>query len=54
MAKYERTLTGDFYGLLAAVEQGIMKGSISASLEDQSNFEAGDVCIAVRVFERYS
>lgn len=54
MAKYERTLTGDFRGLLTAVEQGIMKGSVSASLEDQSNFEAGNVQVAVRVFERFS
>ena len=54
MAKYERTFTGDFRGLLTAIEQGIMKGSVSASLEDQSNFEAGDVQVAVRVFERFS
>ena len=54
MAKYERQLTGDFHALLAAVEEGILRGSISASLEDQSNFEAEGVNIAVRVFERYS
>jgi hypothetical protein len=54
MAKYERQLTGDFHALLAAVEEGILRGSISASLEDQSNFEAEGVTIAVRVFERYS
>ena len=54
MAKYERHLTGDFHALLAAVEEGILRGSISASLEDQSNFEAEGVNIAVRVFERFS
>ena len=54
MAKYERQLTGDFHALLAAVEEGILRGSISASLEDQSNFAAEGVTVAVRVFERYS
>ena len=54
MAKYERQLTGDFHALLAAIEEGILRGSVSASLEDQSNFEAEGVTIAVRVFERYS
>lgn len=54
MAKYERHLTGDFHALLAAVEEGILRGSISASLEDQSNYEAEGVQIAVRVFERFS
>ena len=54
MAKYERHLTGDFYALLAAIEEGVLRGSVSASLEDQSNFEAEGVSIAVRVFERFS
>ena len=26
MAKYERQLTGDFHGLLAAIEEGILRG----------------------------
>ena len=54
MAKYERQLTGDFHALLAAIEEGVLRGSVSASLEDQSNFEAEGVSIAVRVFERFS
>lgn len=54
MAKLERHLQGDFLGLLRLIENGIMKGSVSARLEDQSNFETGDVKVAVRVFERYS
>ena len=54
MAKYETTLTADFSALLAAIEQGIMQGSISASLEDQSNYQVNDLRVAVRVFERYS
>lgn len=54
MAKYERSLTGDFRGLLVAIEQGIMQGSVSASLEDSSDYAVGSVQVAVRVFERYS
>ncbi len=54
MAKLERQLQGDFKELLGKIEQGIMKGSVSASLEDGSDFVTGDVQAAVRVFERYS
>jgi len=54
MAKLEKHLQGDFKRLLQLIEEGIMRGSISASLEDKSDFETGDVQVAVRVFERYS
>lgn len=54
MAKYERALTGDFRELLNLIQEGILRGSISASLEDGSDFSQDGVQIAVRVFERYS
>ena len=54
MAKYERTLKGDFDRILNYLEDGIMKASLSASYEDGSDYTAGDVRCAVRVFERYS
>ncbi|NLZ70273.1 MAG: hypothetical protein GX907_02945 [Clostridiaceae bacterium] len=54
MAKYTRQLTGDFGTLLHSVEQGILGGSVSASLEDSADYQTGDVRVAVRVFERYS
>lgn len=54
MAKIERWLKGDFDALLHAVEEGIVKGSVSATLEEQSDVERGSVKAAVRVFERYS
>lgn len=54
MAKYETTLSGDFDQILNTIEQGILNGSISATLEDSSDF-TGDGCrCSVRVFERYS
>lgn len=54
MAKLERTLNGDFNQLLKKIEEGILNGSMSASLEDVSNFHSGDARCSVRVFERFS
>ena len=54
MAKYTKTLTGDFKRLLAVIQQGVLGGSISASLEDSADYDVGGVQVAVRVFERYS
>lgn len=54
MAKIERTLNTDFYSLLKRIEDGILGGSISASLEEFSDFSSGEAKCAVRVFERYS
>lgn len=54
MAKLEKTLTGDFDRLLEHIQSGILNGSMSASLEDGSDFSDGDTRCSVRVFERYS
>jgi len=54
MAKYESALSGDFYTALNYIETGILKGSVSASKEDESDFQVGNVRCAVRVYERYS
>lgn len=54
MAKYERTLRGDFNAILTHIENGIINGSASASLEDASDFYANGARCSVRVFERYS
>lgn len=54
MAKYEISLQANFNEFLRYCEQSIMTGSLSASLEDGSDFQIGEVRIAVRVFERYS
>ena len=54
MAKLERTLNGDFNQLIKKIETGILNGSMSASLEDSSDFHSGDARCSVRVFERYS
>ena len=54
MAKYECTITGDFDDVLDRLHQGVLDGSSSASYEDGSDYAAGDVRCAVRVYERYS
>jgi len=54
MAKYECTLNGDFQTLLSRLEEGILDGSVSATLEESSDFQSGDARCSVRVFERYS
>ena len=54
MAKLERILTGDFDALLERIERGILDGSVSASIEDKSDFVGSDSRCSVRVFERYS
>ncbi|MBR3836031.1 MAG: hypothetical protein IKJ69_04510 [Clostridia bacterium] len=54
MAKLEQTINGDFEQLLNKIEQGILGGNVSASLEDSSDFCDGESRCSVRVFERYS
>lgn len=54
MAKLERTLNGDFHSILRNITDGILNGSVSASLEETSDFKSGDAKCSVRVFERYS
>lgn len=54
MAKLERRLSGDFDQIIKKIENGILNGSMSASLEDSSDFYGGDARCSVRVFERYS
>ena len=54
MAKLECTLNGEFSYWLSKIEIGILDSSISASLEDKSDFCSGDAKCSVRVFERYS
>ena len=54
MAKLERNLNGDFNEIIRRIETGILNGSMSASLEDSSDFRGTTARCSVRVFERYS
>jgi len=54
MAKQELTIQAELDAFITYVHNGILSGSISASYEDGSDFVAGDVRVAIRVYERYS
>ena len=54
MAKLEQKLIGDFDNIVDLIENGIISGSASATLEGRSDFIEGDCRCTVRVFERYS
>lgn len=54
MAKYEHALNGDFDHFLNYLHNEVLGGSMSASYEDGSDYQTGDVRCAVRVYERYS
>lgn len=41
MAKIERYINEDFDQLLSKIENGIINGSMSATLEDASDFQSG-------------
>ena len=43
MAKMETVLQGSFDEILNRIEQGIMRGSASASLEEKSEFVSGEL-----------
>ncbi len=47
-------MTGDFDEILSYLHDGILEGSASASYEDGSDYAAGEVRCAVRVYERFS
>ena len=54
MAKFECTLQGDYDQALRYFHDGILKGSMSASFEEESYFQSAGVQVTVRVYERYS
>ncbi len=54
MAKLQRELYGEFDVILHRIHDGILSGSVSATLEDESNICTPNCRCAVRVYERYS
>ena len=54
MAKLERIITGNFDNVLWRLDQAVLNGSMSATLEDQSDFSIGSAQVSVRMYERYS
>ncbi len=54
MAKYEKTVRGDFHTILAQLNDAILNGSLSASLEDSTSYSCDGFRSETRVYERYS
>lgn len=54
MAKLVKTVSGSFSQVLQKVENAVMNGSVSATLEDSADFRGENSRCSVRVFERYS
>ena len=54
MAKYERTVSGNFSSIVNKLNDAVLNGSISASLEEESDLSHGPFRCLVRVYERYS
>ena len=47
MAKFETTVRGSFNEILKRIEDGILTGSVSASLEESSDFRIDDTRCSV-------
>lgn len=54
MAKYECTVTGDFYDFSNYIHDEIINGSVSASFEDGCSYRSEKTCCEMKVYERYS
>lgn len=53
-AKYEGRLVGDFEELVRKARDQVLTSSVSAHLEDESRFRAGELRVQLMIFERYS
>lgn len=53
MAKYEKTMTGQFEHVLRHLENDISNSGMTMNLVDESNYSVGDTKIAVRVYDKY-
>lgn len=53
MAKYEKTIIGQFEKVVNRLESDIGNSGISMRLVDESNYTIGDTKIAVRVYDKY-
>ncbi len=53
MAKFEKTVQGDFNRIVTELDQAIMGSAMSMNLVDESTFNSGDVRVAVRVYDKY-
>ena len=53
MAKYEKTIVGQFEDVVSCLQDDIRKSGMTMNLVDESNYTSGDTNIAVRVYDKY-
>jgi len=53
MAKYEKTITGQFEAVVNSLQDDISNSGITMNLVDESNYISGDTNLAVRVYDKY-
>jgi hypothetical protein len=53
MAKYEKTIIGQFEEVVNRLQNDITNSGITMNLVDESNYSSGDTNIAVRVYDKY-
>lgn len=53
MAKFEKKIIGDFNYVVNKLEEEIINSAVSMNLVDESNYNIGNMNIAVRVYDKY-
>lgn len=53
MAKYEARITGQLQEVISNLHNDIMNSALSMNLVDESNYTAGEIQVAVRVYDKY-
>ena len=53
MAKFEKKIIGDFNYVIKKLEEEIINSAVSMNLVDESNYNVGNMNIAVRVYDKY-
>lgn len=53
MAKFEKTLSGNFNQIIDKLQNEIMNSGFSMNLVDESNYSLGNTNVAVRVYDKY-
>lgn len=53
MAKFEKTLVGDFNKIVGELDMAIINSAVSMNLVDENSYISGDVRVLVRVYDKY-
>lgn len=53
MAKFERLVAGDFNSVVSRLDSDILGSGLSMNLVDRSDYRAGGMRVAVRVYDKY-